>query len=191
MVDGDEDDPDAVTGPEYFTAFPFGAYRTGPVTGRISYSYINPWREASFRGAWSPEADMRMVIGGDQNNGSDPTVRNGAELPTYEQLNGTVNSRNHAGEGQNIQYGDGHVEWEMSPYVGVNGDNVYTSLWDVTGTGVSGAGPDTAPQDFGGVRNVNNRDGTYYDCVLLPSDNNILTASGAEWTVQVNLRGED
>jgi len=36
------------------------------------------------------------------------------------------NSRNHAGEGQNVLYGDGHVEFQKKPIVGVNSDNIYT-----------------------------------------------------------------
>ena len=36
------------------------------------------------------------------------------------------NSGNHAGDGQNVGFGDDHVTWETSPYVGQNGDNVYT-----------------------------------------------------------------
>ncbi len=36
------------------------------------------------------------------------------------------NSGNHAGDGQNVGFGDDHVTWEISPYAGQNGDNVYT-----------------------------------------------------------------
>jgi prepilin-type N-terminal cleavage/methylation domain-containing protein/prepilin-type processing-associated H-X9-DG protein len=36
------------------------------------------------------------------------------------------NSRNHNGEGQNILYTDGHVEFTKKPISGVNNDNVYT-----------------------------------------------------------------
>ena len=36
------------------------------------------------------------------------------------------NSGNHAGDGQNVGFGDDHVTWETSPYVGQNGDNVFT-----------------------------------------------------------------
>ena len=36
------------------------------------------------------------------------------------------NSGNHAGDGQNVGFGDAHVTWEISPYVGENGDNIFT-----------------------------------------------------------------
>lgn len=36
------------------------------------------------------------------------------------------NSRNHNGEGQNIGFADGHVEFQKRPIVGVDNDNIYT-----------------------------------------------------------------
>jgi competence protein ComGC len=36
------------------------------------------------------------------------------------------NSRNHNGEGQEVMYSDGHVDFERRPIVGVNYDNIYT-----------------------------------------------------------------
>ncbi len=43
------------------------------------------------------------------------------------------NSGNHAGDGQNVGFGDDHVVWETSPYVGQNHDNIFTYT---TATGV-------------------------------------------------------
>ena len=37
------------------------------------------------------------------------------------------NSANHDGDGQNVLYEDGHVEWQQNPFVGVNRDNIYTA----------------------------------------------------------------
>ena len=37
------------------------------------------------------------------------------------------NSNNHDGDGQNVLYGDGHVEFQQNPFVGVQRDNVYTA----------------------------------------------------------------
>lgn len=37
-----------------------------------------------------------------------------------------MNSKNHEGDGQNVLFNDGHVEWCTSPFVGVNRDNIYT-----------------------------------------------------------------
>ncbi|NNM84996.1 MAG: prepilin-type N-terminal cleavage/methylation domain-containing protein [Phycisphaerales bacterium] len=36
------------------------------------------------------------------------------------------NSGNHNGAGQNVGFGDGHVTWETSPYVGQLNDNIFT-----------------------------------------------------------------
>jgi len=38
----------------------------------------------------------------------------------------TFNSRNHAGEGENVCFIDGHVDFAKRPIVGVNYDNIYT-----------------------------------------------------------------
>ena len=50
------------------------------------------------------------------------------------------NSGNHAGDGQNVGFGDDHVTWETSPYVGENGDNIFTYS---TATGVVNGATDT------------------------------------------------
>ena len=51
------------------------------------------------------------------------------------------NSGNHAGDGQNVGFGDDHVTWETSPYVGQNGDNIFTYT---TATGVVNGTTDTS-----------------------------------------------
>ncbi len=51
------------------------------------------------------------------------------------------NSGNHGGAGQNVGFGDDHVSWEISPYVGQNGDNIFTYT---TATGVVNGTTDTS-----------------------------------------------
>ena len=51
------------------------------------------------------------------------------------------NSGNHAGDGQNVGFGDDHVTWETSPYVGENGDNIFTYT---TATGAVNGTTDTS-----------------------------------------------
>ena len=41
-----------------------------------------------------------------------------------------ANSRNHGQAGQNVLYGDTHVEFVTTPYCGVDGDNIYTAQGD-------------------------------------------------------------
>jgi len=45
----------------------------------------------------------------------------GVYNPTY-----LFNSGNHNGAGQNVAFADTHVEWDTSPYVGEQGDNIFT-----------------------------------------------------------------
>jgi prepilin-type N-terminal cleavage/methylation domain-containing protein/prepilin-type processing-associated H-X9-DG protein len=37
------------------------------------------------------------------------------------------NSRNHEGRGQNVLFGDGHVEWEQVSACGISGDDIFTN----------------------------------------------------------------
>jgi prepilin-type processing-associated H-X9-DG protein len=69
------------------------------------------------------------------------------------------NSNNHNEDGQNVLYGDGHVEFQQNPFVGIKRDNIFTRA----------AGP-TEPfdpnQSDGVIRS--SRDGN--DSLLLPTD---------------------
>ena len=66
------------------------------------------------------------------------------------------NSGNHAGDGQNVGFGDDHVTWEISPYVGQNGDNIFTwstsdpavvnGTTDNTQVGLTAVGFEPAPK---------------------------------------------
>jgi prepilin-type processing-associated H-X9-DG protein len=38
-----------------------------------------------------------------------------------------ANSENHERDGQNVLYGDGHVDWTHNPFCGVAADNIYTT----------------------------------------------------------------
>jgi prepilin-type N-terminal cleavage/methylation domain-containing protein len=39
----------------------------------------------------------------------------------------TSNSKSHERAGENVLYADGHVQWEYSPLVGIDQDNIYTA----------------------------------------------------------------
>jgi prepilin-type processing-associated H-X9-DG protein len=65
----------------------------------------------------------------------------------------SANTPNHAGDGQNVLYGDGHVDWQPSPFCGsqrpvvaVSKDNIYTRGVNAGAWGKSG-GTAGAPQD--------------------------------------------
>jgi hypothetical protein len=99
----------------------------------LDYSFIQPWsidtrgkETHSSAEMWSVDADPRVVLGADANNGPDITRHGGRSLP-YETWKADLNSRNHSNEGQNVLYGDSHVSFEKSPFVGIDGDNIYTA----------------------------------------------------------------
>jgi prepilin-type N-terminal cleavage/methylation domain-containing protein/prepilin-type processing-associated H-X9-DG protein len=50
-----------------------------------------------------------------------PTVTSSSRQKTK------ANSNNHEKDGQNVLYGDGHVEWQSQAFVGINNDNIFTS----------------------------------------------------------------
>ena len=80
---------------------------------------------------------------GSATNGDNTGVYNRVTttLPTANTYGPYIyNSGNHAGDGQNVGFGDDHVTWETSPYVGENGDNIFTYT---TATGVVNGTTDT------------------------------------------------
>jgi prepilin-type processing-associated H-X9-DG protein len=77
-----------------------------------------------------------------------------------------ANSNNHAGDGQNVLYADGHVDWTATIYAGsprpltnTPRDNIYTALT---------ANATTALTTHVGVATA--RPWDQYDTVLLPTD---------------------
>ena len=51
-----------------------------------------------------------------------------------------ANSRNHNGDGENVLYGDGHVEFQLNPFCGVKRDNIYTISGSTDGSKPKGSG---------------------------------------------------
>mgnify|MGYP000399365901 FL=1 len=112
----------------------------------LSYGYQLPFG----RGKPNENLDARMAISADKGpfftadaQQSDGTVRDKYEtsVTTVAIAGATTasdilkadnekwrpyNSRNHNGEGENVLFQDGHVEFLKKPIVGVNYDNIYT-----------------------------------------------------------------
>jgi prepilin-type processing-associated H-X9-DG protein len=149
-------------GPQYFVDFP---YKNREIT--ISYSFVQPWsvfdkNNDAKKWFWSVDIDSRVVIGADANNGKQPNYT-AESLPLREkELKRYINSTNHnyknRGSGQNVLYGDGHVSFERSAYVGVNEDNIYTAQ----SKDYKGEAGQTA-----GVLSVRPKD--QFDTVLIPN----------------------
>ena len=103
-------------------------------------------------------ADMAPVDGGNLSIAAS-TGDTGSSNGVYQRVTTTLptantfgpyiyNSGNHAGDGQNVGFGDDHVTWEISPYVGQNGDNIFTYT---TATGVINGTTDTNQVGMNGV----------------------------------------
>ncbi len=135
-----------------------------PKGAGISYSVAMPWPYNPGGGDTPPGewwttnyantqvplvSDMAPADGG----ANDPASQGdyGSSAGTFQRITTTLptantygpyiyNSGNHAGDGQNVGFGDDHVTWETSPYVGENGDNIFTYT---TATGVVNGTTDT------------------------------------------------
>jgi prepilin-type processing-associated H-X9-DG protein len=129
----------------------------------LSYSYADPYpNEAAAGNGFNlvQGMDPGFVVVGDMNPGS-PALLQLTAASTAEQMR-AGNSPNHSTQGQNLLYGDGHVEFNDNPFCGVNRDNIYTY-------GASGIDPKTqAALPTGGVGIYGSPVGPG-DSVLLPA----------------------
>jgi type II secretory pathway pseudopilin PulG len=99
----------------------------------LSYSYANPYPDpASLSSGYkmTESVDPGFAIAADincgtaGNNGGDNVIA----VTTNSSLTGMHlgNSNNHNKDGQNVLFSDGHVDYDNTPFVGVNKDNIYT-----------------------------------------------------------------
>ena len=71
----------------------------------------------------------------DLNPGTSPTATDNVFKPTATSSAVEMklaNSNNHDKDGQNVLYGDGHVEFQSNPFCGVQRDNIFArrgSVW--------------------------------------------------------------
>jgi len=110
------------------------------INKHLSYSYQNPYGDAQantsgFKLNASVGADYAVYA--DINPGSVQSYDNlGGRQISYNVIEPTIgsggvnqkraNSPNHDKEGQNILYGDGHVDWSSTAFAGKSQDNIYT-----------------------------------------------------------------
>ncbi len=133
-----------------------GGYGYNPTGQGESYSVVFPMTYAKYGalsavGNWyqSQYATSDVPLVSDMAPADNSTAPYGVgnfervttTLPTANTYGPYIyNSGNHAGDGQNVGFGDDHVTWETSPYVGQNGDNIFTYT---TATGVVNGTTDT------------------------------------------------
>jgi len=88
-------------------------------SSNVSYGYYNM---AGVRPSLADSPELPIL--GDEN----PLFEDG--FPLFDRLGLTrrerLNSRAHAGAGQNILTLDGHVKWTTTPSAGIDGDNIWT-----------------------------------------------------------------
>jgi len=115
----------------------------------MSYSFAHPYpgTEAVKRGyKWHDGVPAEWAIGADRNDGQ--SGMNGRKTdPIATQK--VQNSKNHEGEGQNVLYNDGHVDWQSTQWVGASDDGIYGA------TNASNSGgefiPSQPPTNTGGM----------------------------------------
>jgi hypothetical protein len=130
-------------------ADPVAASRTAisnfPGIEYVSYSIQNmyPSKQALASGwKWNAAIAPDMAVAADLNPGG-KAVSTVKPESTKEEL-AQANSPNHGQAGQNVLYGDFHVEWQTSPFCGAEmvadkrPDNIYTRLRGAEGDPVIG-----------------------------------------------------
>jgi general secretion pathway protein G len=98
-----------------------------PSPAFLSYSYANPYpSKAAVLAGYKLNATVgaELAIAADMNPGGKALKALTATASKEKMRDG--NSLNHDRNGQNVLYGDGHVEFAQTPFAGANGDNIYT-----------------------------------------------------------------
>jgi len=138
------------------------------IQNNLSYSYACPYPDTTALGSgykmvqgleptFAVAADINPGTTG--NSGNDNVLFPNTASSGLQMQEG--NSNNHGKQGQNVLYGDGHVEFQNNPFCGVDRDNIYTRggpTWGITSA----------------TNNQEMVDSPYCanDSVLLPTDDN-------------------
>lgn len=112
----------------------------------LSYSYANAYPSTAAAGAGyrlNNGLGPEFAVAADMNPGIAPAAQDnilGVTSASSTSEMKVANSNNHDGEGQNVLFGDGHVEFVNNPFVGVARNHIYTvGVGAVTGTFAAGA----------------------------------------------------
>jgi prepilin-type N-terminal cleavage/methylation domain-containing protein/prepilin-type processing-associated H-X9-DG protein len=134
------------------------------VQNNLSYSYAVPYPDTNALGSGYKMVqglEPTFAVCSDINPGTSGNSGNDNVLAPNTSSSGQSmrlgNSNNHGKDGQNVLYGDGHVEFQNNPFCGTSRDNIYTR---------GGASWGTTGQDLVSSPYVAN------DSVLLPTDDN-------------------
>jgi prepilin-type processing-associated H-X9-DG protein len=104
------------------------------IANNLTYSMHNPypsdgvitekdktWWTMNMSAEFAVAADLNPGVVGTDDNVLRPTTTSGAADMKF------ANSNNHDGDGQNVLFGDGHVEFLQNPFVGIKRDNIYAN----------------------------------------------------------------
>jgi prepilin-type N-terminal cleavage/methylation domain-containing protein/prepilin-type processing-associated H-X9-DG protein len=133
------------------------------IAKNLSYSYENPYPDQNAISSGfklNNSISAEFAVASDINPGTTGNNDNVFAVTTTSSAREMKlgNSNNHDEDGQNVLYGDGHVEFTQNPFVGVQRDNVFTRRQ--TSTGFQG---DTGATNYGSPYDLN-------DTILLPTD---------------------
>jgi prepilin-type N-terminal cleavage/methylation domain-containing protein/prepilin-type processing-associated H-X9-DG protein len=153
----------------YGTAAGANAQNHGSFTDKknFSYSIANPYPTTTavnngYR--WNSTLGAEFAVAADINPGTD----NGYNVTVADEFSSAKdmqksNSPNHQGAGENVLYGDGHVEFQQNPFCGTKRDCIYTNSGSTDGSATTSK---TDPAQ------VANQAPTWAgDSVLLPTGN--------------------
>jgi len=129
----------------------------------LAYSYQNPYPDTTAVGGGfklNTSITAEFAVASDMNPG---TTGNNDNVLNVQSTSSTAtmkqgNSNNHDEDGQNVLYGDGHVEFQQNPFCGVARDMIFARKSASTGFG-SATSAFTTMSSFNGD-----------DSVLLPPD---------------------
>ena len=135
---------------------------------QVSYAIADPWSAKNSLAPWwrGKDMDSATALVSDV-----PPFNPGSALSRGDPNMKTNNSPNHDGAGQNVGFGDSHVDFAKDPYVGPGGDNIFTNR--VTPDIVTGLPAASDPGFFiaaDGALPKNNPSAIYpYDIVMIPT----------------------
>jgi prepilin-type processing-associated H-X9-DG protein len=105
-----------------------------PNADGLSYSFQNPYTRSSSAAVPSTQplnGPTDFALAADINPGGQALLTTAADARRADVIR--INSPNHAGDGQNVLYADGHVDWWATPFAGMprtvagktSRDNIY------------------------------------------------------------------
>jgi len=110
----------------------------------LSYGYANPYPDTTavangFKMNSTLGADFAVAADRNPGQASPQDVQIPTETSSAKDMK-KGNSDNHLGEGQNVMFGDGHVEWCQTSFVGMKKDCIYTKSSTRDGSKTTGGG---------------------------------------------------